>query len=185
MTAVINFKTTYKGDAPTHWVMLAPSVAESDKCATWHRVEKLRPYETTDDSVMGSPSYQAMSARWEIIEPKLTAYLQGAEIPEDGTPLGAWGGLTSEQADVFRGFKIRTVEEVAALRDTDIQRIPLPNARKLKGLATAFLENKDASAAQAELADMRAQMAAMQEALEAQNKPKRGRPPKSEQDEAA
>lgn len=184
MTAVINFKTTYKGEKPTHWVMLAPSVAESDKCATWHRVEKLRPYDTEDESVLGSASYQAMAARWEIIEPKLTAYLQGAEIPEDGTPLGAWGGLTAEQADVFRSFKIRTVEEVAALRDGDIQRIPLPNARKLKGLAAAFLENKDASAAQAELADLRAQMAAMQEMVEAQNKPKRGRPPK-EQDEAA
>ena len=185
MTAVINFKTTYKGDQQTHWVLLAPSVAESDKCATWHRVEKLRPFETDDESVIGSGSYQAMTARCEQIAPKYTAYLQGSDIPEDGTPLGAWGGITSEQADVFRGFKIRTVEEVAAMRDNDIQRIPLPNARKLKGLAADFLANKDAAIAQAEMADMRAQMAAMQEALEAQNKPKRGRPPKDEQEQAA
>jgi hypothetical protein len=184
MTAVINFKTEYRRnletgkDEPVHWVKLAPSVSESEKVSTWHRVEKLKPFETNDSSVSDSPSYQAMKGRWEIVEPAFKAWLDGSEIPENGTPLGAWAALTAEQAEIFRGLKIRTVEDVAAMRDGDIQRIPLPNARQLKGLAAEFLKGQDTAHAQKEVADLREQMAAMQAMLDEQTKPKAK--PKSE-----
>lgn len=179
MTAVLGFKTTYKGDKATHWVHLAPSHAEMEKSSTWHMVERLRPFETQDESVIKSPSYQAMAGRWGIIGPKFEAWLEGSEIPEDGTPLAAWGGLTADQAEVFRGLKIRTVEEVSKMQDNILNRIPLPDARKLRSLAQDFLANKDAAQKDAELAELREQMAAMQAAMNEQ-KPKRGRPPKDE-----
>jgi hypothetical protein len=78
--------------------------------------------------------------RWSIIDKHYRAWLAGQEAPVDGTPLAAWNALTPEQADVLRANSIKTVEDVAALTDTHIARLPLPNMRELIRQARHFID---------------------------------------------
>jgi len=130
-----------------------------------------------------------MVAKWSVIEPRYNAWRQGNEVPETGTPLGVWGGVTQEQSDRLRSMGIRTVEDVVAMNDATCEKLGWASARKLPAMAKTFLESSDVAAKDAEIASMRERMAAMEamlaETMNAEEKPKRGRPRKTENDEAA
>src|SRR5262245_15425227 len=78
--------------------------------------------------------------RWSIIERHYRAWLAGQEAPVDGTPLAAWNALPPDPADVLRANSIKTVEDVAALTDAHIARLPLPNLRELIRQARHFID---------------------------------------------
>jgi len=182
---IVQFKQEYLNGKQTDMVLLAPSGEAHMKTQSWHRVSKLRPPETLDDSRRNSDTYVAMHARWSVIEPAYKAWQAGAEIPETGTPLAAWAGVTKEQADLLRGMAIRTVEDVRDMSESAFTKLPMPNARKLPQLAREFLEGADSAQKDKRIAEMEERMAAMTEMLEAQaEKPKRGRPQKQEADAA-
>lgn len=192
MIRVIEFKTQYRaGKDPVDMVLVAPIGADFERTQTWQRVSKITPPSDIDDTAKESMSYKDMVARWSIVGPQYEAWRNGQELPDDGTPLGAWSGVTSDQATFLRSMGVRTVEEVAELGDASIEKLHFPDARRLPGMAKKWLAGEATTQKDAKIADMEEQMAAMKELLEEQmsaNAPKkRGRPPKAEakQDEVA
>jgi hypothetical protein len=122
---------------------------------------------------------------WPALEPHYNAWKSNNEIPESGTPLAAWAGCTSEEAETLRTYAVRTVEDVAALQDSMIQRIPLPGMRAKRDMAQRFLASADSrkfeqslAEKDQELADLRAKLDnladMMAERLDEAEAPKRG-----------
>lgn len=131
---------------------------------------------------------------WATLEPYYEAWKKGQEVPTDGTPLGAWPGVTPEQVERLRQLQVRSVEDVANMTDADMDRYGMGGIA-MRQQARAFVEaKKGTSVIQAELVsrdrtiaeqgralgEMREQMAAMAARLEnGEQAPRRGRPPKS------
>lgn len=87
-----------------------------------------------------------------------------------GTPLELWGALNLAQIEEYRYFGVRTIEQMAGLRDDVVQKIM--GGTQLKARAINFLEVMKAEApakALAEgLAERDKQIAALQNALKEQ-----------------
>lgn len=173
-----------------HYVSYAPAHSPLNTVIT-EAVRHMIPDLSASDDKDGA-KLAFMSARWSQIEPAYQSFMAGQDIPINGTPLGAWAGINADQAEVFRQNGIRSVEEIAALTDGQIDRIRLPAVRDIRRQATLFLENSvSAQAAQREaekdalIEEMRAEQQAMRELLEELTAPKakRGRPPKAGSDE--
>jgi hypothetical protein len=173
---VCGFKVEYKGDRATEYVQLAPSGEAFERTRTWHRVKDIRPPETTDRP--DSMSYKVMQARWDVISPKYEAWKRNEDLPEDGTPLAAWSGVSPEQAAHLRAMGIKTVEGVRDMGEGVFARLPFPNARQLPKLAEAFLASIGDAEKDRELNEMRERMAAMEEMLAETAKRGPGRPRK-------
>lgn len=131
---------------------------------------------------------------WATLEPYYQAWKKGQDVPVDGTPLAAWPGVTPEQVERLRNLQVRSVEDVAAMTDADIDRYGMGGIA-MRQQARAFIEaKKDRSVVQTELvsrdrkiAEQDARLAEMGELLKQQaamleqltaDKPKRGRPAK-------
>lgn len=186
MFRVVKFWTEYRPSKdPIDWVEIAPEGPGYEKTRTSHRVERLRPYAASETEKSGL-SYKAMEARWSIIGPAYEAWKAGNEIPDHGTPLAAWSGVSVEQAQALKAMGIVTVEAVRDAGDATLAKLHMPNARQLPKLAADFLSGADAAAKDAKIAEMEDRLAAMTELLEEQVKPKRGPGrPKKEDAEAA
>lgn len=148
-------------------------------------------------------AYAMAKGRWEVIKPAYEAWKAGNELPTHGTPLGAWAGITAEQADIIKASGLHTVEDIAEAADSVIQRIALPGMRDIHAQAKVFLSGADKSKLAADMADKDRQLQEMREQLEemrqivlSQNQDlqadgseaprKRGRPPNPRnQDEVA
>ncbi|MEQ1672139.1 MAG: hypothetical protein ABL893_14875, partial [Hyphomicrobium sp.] len=127
---------------------------------------------------------------WNQVKPHYDAWKQGNAVTVEGTPLGAWPGVTPEQVTVLKANGFRTVEEISQASDGALVRIQLPNARNLVEQAKAFLAAADQGKLATELASRDAEIARlregqeemarmMKELLADRDKPRRGRPPKS------
>lgn len=179
---ILGFKTEYKGDRAVDWVEIAPAGEAFERTRTWLRIKDITPKPDAERS--DSLSHKVMVARWQTIAPKYEAWKQGNEIPEDGTPLAAWAGVTPAQVSHLRQMGIYTVENVRDMGEGAISRMPFPNARQLPKLAADFLTSRDAAEKDRELEDMRERMAIMEEML-AQQSEKRGPGRPRKQEEAA
>lgn len=84
-------------------------------------------------------------ALWPIVEPAYRAWLKGQEEPTTGTALSAWPGVNSAQADRLKLMHIRTVEDVAAMTDADLEKVGM-GARALRDKARAFMQAKQGDA---------------------------------------
>lgn len=128
---------------------------------------------------------------WETVEPAYNAWKKGQEIPESGTPLGAWPGLTPEQSNAFKQAGMKTVEDIATMNDRQKAMVKLPGLERLKSEAKTFLEAKDVRGVELELQRLRDELAALKAAREddaAEAPKRRGRPPRAQsehQDEEA
>lgn len=181
---VLDFKTEYRqGKEPRDWVLIAPTGEAFERTQVWHIVETLRP----NGKLQGDMAAR-QEARWRIIEPAYEAWKRGEEVPENGTPLAVWPGITADQAKFLKAKGILSVEQVRDMSDSTIETLPFPGRRELKKLAGAFLEaQKDADLA-AKNAELQERIAAMEEMLREQmtDQPKRGpgRPRKAETEAA-
>lgn len=172
------------------WVRYAPTHAVN--AITEELVHTLIPPEHLRNDDEGT-KMGYMMAVWSQIEPAYKAWKSGTEAPVDGTPLGAWAGVNAAQADVLRQNGIRTVEEVAAMTESQLGRVMLPQPRLLKLQAAEYLESRKGDAVASKIAAVEEQNAALKAQLEeaiarlSEDKPapRRGRPPKAEIDEAA
>lgn len=179
MIRIVEFKTDYPADRePVDMVLIAPVGAAFERQQTWHRVKTLRPPESADDTTRASQKYQDLEAKWSVIGPAYEAWKAGNEIPEDGTPLEAWSGVTPEQAKFLKTMGIKTVEAVRDMGDRAIENCRWPNARKMPELAGRWLEGQGDAKSAATIADLQEQIAVMREMLEERQEPKRGRPRK-------
>jgi hypothetical protein len=172
---VCGFKAEYGAAGKVvEWVELAPSGEAFERTRTWHRIKDLMPPETEDASRADGMSSKVRRARWSIIQPKYDAWKRNEEVPEDGTPLAAWAGVSPDQAGHLKAMGIRTVEAVRDMSEGAFTRLPFPNARKLPELAGEFLSSRSAAEKDRELADMRERMAIMEEMMAEQGVTKRG-----------
>lgn len=105
---------------------------------------------------------------WAVIEPYYNAWKAGQEMPADGTPLASWPGVSPEQVDRLRLLRVRTVEDVAALSDNDIDNFGM-GGLAIRQQARIFVEmRKDKSAVAAEVAQQMGGLHAKIEELQRQ-----------------
>lgn len=142
---IFAFKSEFRGTGENakriDWVNIGP-VGLVFTNTTWYRVSELNPanIKRSDRDPEGL-SQMAMERRWAQIEKHYQAWLKGQELPLEGTPLAAWGGISKDVAEAFVKAGVQTVEEVAALRDTDKGRIPVPGVNDYIKAAKSFLDN--------------------------------------------
>lgn len=88
----------------------------------------------------------------------------------NGTPLEAWGILNLAQVEEFRYFGIRTIEQMADLRDDIAQKIPGTQGLKEKAKRAVEIMAGEApmKKMQAELAKRDEEMATLKQAIEDQ-----------------
>lgn len=177
---IIEFKTEYGATGAVDWVLTAPRGEALEGCQTWSRVKDLMP-NGREDGLRAV----AIKARWDAIGPKYEAWKANNSIPEDGTPLAAWAGVTGDQAAFLKRMGIVTVEHVRDMTDGTIAKLPFPDARKLPVLAKKFLEAEDAATKDRQIAEMQERMDAMAAMLAErldipvdEEAPRRGRPRK-------
>ena len=164
---VLRFWTEYRLKEGTHVprdMVEFCSVGMADKATTVASVaslSRLRPIADPQNDIAAVQAHMI----WDAIRPSYEAWKSGQEAPENGTPLGAWPAIDPLQANVLRTNGIRSVEDVAALTDSMLSKIPLPNARYLQEQAKGFLSARDkASVVQAlqdkdlQIAELRSQV---------------------------
>lgn len=112
---------------------------------------------------------------WKVTKGPYEAWKAGQVEPEHGTALSAWSGVTPWEADRLKPLNIRTVEDIAAMNDSDADRYGM-GAKALIAKAKAFIANKPAVAQAQEIEALKKQNEQMQqkmaEIMAAQNKPK-------------
>ena len=146
-------------------------------------------------SILDTPAREDHKKRFPI---QWAQYLNEKSDGEvQGTLLRDWPLLTSAQATELKHFKFYTVEQVANASDQQISSIGMllgMSPFSFRDKAKAYLSNaKDSALVQAqtdelrkrdqEIADLKAQMEQMMRQMAEQ--PKRGRPRKDEEQEAA
>lgn len=148
------------------WVHYAPGHSPQNTM-TWERVKHM---EVTDAMLAGEETekLKLMRARWSMIQPAYVAWKSGQDMPLNGTPLAAWAGVTAEKAEVLRRFGIRTVEDVATLAESQIEKIPLPAMRDMRKAAKLFLDGRGAAEAAEREAERDKEMEAMRARLKEQ-----------------
>lgn len=137
----------------------------AQRCSTVdsvNRISRVLPYDPN------SPNEAIKMAHliWNSVKPAWEAWKGGQEAPLNGTPLAVWPGVTTEQGDILRQFGLRTVEEVAAMTDGIVTKIPLPSARDIKANAQRFLESADQNRTAERLEEKDREMAMLKEQLE-------------------
>jgi len=165
--AIHKFWTHYEPDPQdpaklkaADWVAYGP-IGGHDRSVTHDRVARLGSLQPLEGSQ--NPAVIMAHRRWSIIERHYRAWLAGQEAPVDGTPLAAWNALTPEQADVLRANSIKTVEDVAALTDAHIARLPLPNLRELIRQARHFIDAAEQTRFAASLAEKEREIESLKE----------------------
>ena len=176
------------------------AVGMAGKSTTVARIADLRRVREAPDP--DDVASNIAKQRWEFIERHYIAWKSNQAVPEHGTPLAAWPGITAAQAEIFRQIGLRSVEDIANATDSVINRVQLPGVRDSQQNAKAFLESRDAARTADDLAQKDRQIAALSEQLEelrqiviaqSQAQPadgedaprRRGRPPKVETEAAA
>lgn len=183
MIEILGFKTEVINGKARDWVKVAPQGQDIEKVQTWHRISDLTP--KGDETVQDTPQYQFTKARWDVVKAAHDAWVAGEAIPDNGTPLAAWAGVSQEQADYLKTMRIKTVEDVARMTEGQIAGFPFPSGRKLPEMAKSFLESRGAAEKDAELSAMKERLAAMEEMLAMQPEKRGPGRPKKEIDEAA
>lgn len=172
------FYTRFDNGRETDYVVLIPRGEAADRVATPLRIPDIIPKGNLDED---NPSHFALLRRWEMVEPAYKAWKAGQEIPEEGTPLAAWPGVTPEVAQRLKNMACYTVEHVAALGEEKAAGLPVPGARQLPKLAKQWLENRDKAEVMAQNESMQRQIAEMQVMMEemasqlADKKPRRAK----------
>lgn len=96
---------------------------------------------------------------WVAIEAAYEAWKRGQEVPDDGTPLDAWSALSKAQAKAFKDAGFAAVEHIAAIEDAQIGKVRLPDVRRLRDLARAYVSHRaNAAPVEAALAAQRGEI---------------------------
>lgn len=95
-------------------------------------------------------------AMWAAIQPFYDNWKAGGtdELIQ-GTPLNAWGGITRDEVEALKPFRIYSVEDFAGMSDQVMQRIPFPYIAAKRDRAKKWLSSKEtADEVRDQLADM-------------------------------
>lgn len=178
---VIGFKTimSKKTGKPVEMVEYA-SAHSIQSATTVARVKDMMP----KDGLTGDKAMH-INAVWSFIEPHYKAWKEGVDMPEDGTPLSVWSGVTESQIFEFNQVGIRSVEDLAAAGDTAMDKVKLPNARALRKQAEAFIEARKEQDSAATIAALQERLAAAEAVIAEQSEPKKRGPGRPKKEDAA
>ena len=99
---------------------------------------------------------------WQVIRPYYERWKAGQTSDIEGTPLAAWPGATKELVKALTPANIRSVEDLSRMEDSAIQKISIPNLRRIQQQARAFLD------AQKNTAGVSAENAKLKQVVESQ-----------------
>ena len=103
---------------------------------------------------------------WVAIEGAYEAWKKGQDVPADGTPLDAWSALSKTQAKAFRDAGFAAVEHIALIEDAQIAKVRLPDVRRIRDLARAYVAHRENNAAvEASLAAQAGEIEALKQQL--------------------
>lgn len=150
---------------PVDWVSYGPSVIDGKPNTTAMVNEKVRRLNPENFRIYpgqdGGDMMKVVNLRWESIYPEYQAWKEGREPVTNGTALSTWTTLRSEEMDTLLSWKLKTVEAVANMSDTQCSKIPLPNAWGLRDLAKEFLKTRAADNTDEKIAAMMAEIEAL------------------------
>jgi hypothetical protein len=151
------------------------------------RMSQVLPLEEAGDNI----AYIRAHRLWNVIEPSYSHWRSTNALPENGTPLAAWAGVTPAQAQVLKGAGLRSVEDIASASDIVLGKTGLANVLMLRDQAQKYLASEDTAktaAVQAtleaenrELKEQMAELQALMREMRGEDAPrKRGRPRKED-----
>lgn len=137
------------------WVKIGTMTGETTNA----KVDRLKPRKNRAGN-------EVVSVEWPSIEKAYNAWKAGEETPEEGTPLAAWPGVTTELMEALKPLHILTVEDFAQSPDHVFRGLPVPNLNALRDQAFAFLlaQGGDAQTA-AEIQNRDARIAELESSL--------------------
>jgi hypothetical protein len=83
---------------------------------------------------------------WQVLKPYYDSWKAGQAAPVNGIPLEAWPGATPSLVKALASVNIRSIEDLAEMEDSSVQRIAIPGMREKKNQARAFLEAQKTTA---------------------------------------
>jgi hypothetical protein len=110
-------------------------------------------------------------ARAEFIRPHYEAWKRGEELPDDGMPISACNFLRPEDVVILKQSGVRSVQELASLSESVIDRVQIPAMREKRTQAKRFLEAQDINKAAAEMAKRDDKIAELERMIAAMGKP--------------
>lgn len=178
---IIEFtQTLNKKNEAVDWVLYGPK--DDMNTRTKVRVKELIPLDTLEE---GSTKRMHMDWMWDQVKPAYDAWKSGAELPETGTPLGAWPALTKQQVKAFHLAGVKSIEDVRDLPESMMGRVHLPNLRGLIKQAGMFLENQDKNSMVQDKLEQDEKISSLTEQLEAAMALLEEKKPKAKSKEAA
>lgn len=124
-------------------------------------LSKVLPVEDAGDNI----AYLSAARLWAVVEPQYQHWLANNALPESGTPLAAWGGLTKAQAQVFQNAGIRTVEDIANASDIVLTKVGIADSHRIRDLAQKYLGSEDDVQSAAKLTKLEAENAELREQM--------------------
>lgn len=169
---------------PRDWAEYSP-LGQAQRTVIKEWIELLECVQPLTGQGGQNPAVEMANTKWGYIKPRYEAWKSGQEVTEEGTPLAAWNGIPKSLTEVLKTHGVKTVDALAALTDAHKQAIGImgiasyiENARRFllaqdSNKVAASLEQKDA-----EIADLKAQMAELVDMVKEAVPKRRGRPPK-------
>lgn len=123
------------------------------------RQDKYGAHEANADEWLAKITQQAADGQYDHnwvaqFKAQYDAFINGNELPDDGTPIRTWALISREQGTRLITIGIRTIEDLASTPDGELGTIGL-DGRNLRDLARSFLESDKGSAALAKkMADL-------------------------------
>lgn len=77
---------------------------------------------------------------WGVLKPYYDSWKAGQGTPISGTPLIAWPGATPQLVKALEPVNIRSIEDLAELEDSAIQRLAIPGLREKQKTARIYLD---------------------------------------------
>lgn len=135
----------------------------ADKRTTVRTVKSVLSVQPNPDPDNTAAQMSLMTAN--VVRPAYEAWKKGEQLPEHGTPLAAWAGLSDAQARELKKAELFTIEDVAAMTDAMMDAVNLPDVRRLRTTAQQWLESREDSKVLDALAEKDAKLAALEEQL--------------------
>jgi hypothetical protein len=81
---------------------------------------------------------------WAALKPYYDNWKAGGtDIVVNGMPLTIWAGINAEVCELLRPYRIYSVEDLGAMSDSVMQKIPHPDIARIRDRAKKFLGTKE------------------------------------------
>lgn len=83
-------------------------------------------------------------AVWAAIKPFYDNWKAGgADVVVNGTPLAVWAGIGGDMIELLKPYRIYSIEDLAGMSDSVMQKIPHPDIVRVRDRAKQYLGTKE------------------------------------------